>query len=83
MIFVRGIKGNIKLNPVITIWGGLVLLAAVIVGWTGYEIMSFQSKVARCQERGGIWVGYAGSGRLMPTGECVMNKTRQSKEAGK
>lgn len=79
MIFVRGIRGNIKLNPAITLWGGLGLAIALLAGGTIHQIRSFQTKVTRCQERGDIWVGYAGFGRLVPTGECIIDKRRKPK----
>ncbi len=54
MIFVRGIRGNIKLNPAITLWGSVALLIAAIGGGGTYQIMQFRAEVAKCQARDGL-----------------------------
>lgn len=57
MIFVRGIMGNVKLNPAIKLWGGLIL---VVFGgaWGIYiELAGFRQDVTQCQAEGGVWVG--------------------------
>lgn len=74
MIFVRGIKGSAKLNPAITLWGGLAVFVTAIAGWSVYEIASFQAEVKRCQERDGVWIGKPSFGRLPSTGQCILGK---------
>ncbi|MBU0669546.1 MAG: hypothetical protein KKG32_05710, partial [Alphaproteobacteria bacterium] len=57
MLFVRGIMGNIKLNPAITLWGSLLLFLGFAIGGLGYQIFEIESEIADCRERGGVWVG--------------------------
>ncbi|RIV85132.1 hypothetical protein [Aurantiacibacter zhengii] len=59
MIFVRGIKGDLKLNPTLKFWGILFLVVAAIVWMFKERADSLQEKVAKCEERGGAWVGGA------------------------
>lgn len=59
MIFVKGIKGNTKLNPAIKVWGGfglLVLLAAAVALW---RLDVFRDRVEACEAKGGDWIGGA------------------------
>jgi len=55
MLFVRGIKGKIKLNPAVKIWGSLLLLVLIVVG----GLLAFRNTVEQCWERGGVWIGGA------------------------
>jgi len=56
VIFVRGIMGNIKLNPAIKIWGGLLLIS-VAVGWTLFaRISDYRDDIAACEAKGGVWI---------------------------
>jgi hypothetical protein len=57
MLFVRGIKGNLKLNPAIKIWGGFLLLLVLIVGGLAHRFFEFRDAVAACEARGGTWIG--------------------------
>jgi hypothetical protein len=59
MLFVRGIKGKLKLSPGVKLWGGLLLLLVVIVGGIAYRVMGFRDTVEACWERGGVWIGGA------------------------
>jgi hypothetical protein len=59
MLFVRGIKDNLKLNPAIKIWGGLALLVVLGVAGALSRIETFRDAVIDCQSRGGTWIGGA------------------------
>lgn len=57
MIFVRGIMGDIKLNPAIKLWGGLALLV-IGVSWALWvKFDNYREDVTECQARGGVWIG--------------------------
>ena len=57
MIFVRGTMGNIKLNPAITLWGGLLLIL-LGVGFTLFiQFANYREDVVACQKQGGVWIG--------------------------
>ena len=82
--FVRGIMGDVKLNPTIKLWGGLLLFVSFVLGGLTYQIMVGQRALAECQERGGVWIGStpAGLGRLarigLYQGKCEFSSTPTS-----
>lgn len=56
MIFVRGIMGNVKLNPAIKLWGGLLLM---LLGASFTLFVNFandQEDVIACEKQGGVWL---------------------------
>jgi hypothetical protein len=55
MLFVRGIKGKLKLNPAVKIWGGLILFLILIA----LGFFAFANTVEECSARGGAWIGGA------------------------
>ncbi len=59
MLFVRGIKGNLKLNPAIKIWGGLLVILVAGVAGAYFRFDSFRETVVDCQSKGGTWIGGA------------------------
>ena len=80
MIFVRGIMGNIKLNPAIKLWGGLALFL-VGIAWAGWaQLADYREEVAECQAIGGVWIGgvpfRVGAFRLMD-GTCELPRPEE------
>jgi hypothetical protein len=71
MLFVRGIKGNLKLNPAIKIWGGLLLLLVLIVGGLAHRFFEFREAVTACETRGGTWIGGA-----LPSSFCALDQKK-------
>ena len=59
MLFVRGIKGKLKLNSAVKLWAGLLLLLVLIVGGVAYRFMELSGTAEACRERGGVWIGGA------------------------
>ncbi|WP_156318147.1 hypothetical protein [Porphyrobacter sp. AAP60] len=59
MIFVRGIKGNTKLNPAIKVWGGLCLLVLIAAAGALWRFDAFRDRVEACEAKGGDWIGGA------------------------
>lgn len=59
MLFVRGIKGNLKLNPALKIWGGLALLVSLAGAGALHRFGSFRDAVIDCRSSGGTWIGGA------------------------
>lgn len=59
MLFVRGIKGKLKLNPALKLWGGLFLLLVLIFGGLVHQILGIRDRAAACEARGGVWIGGA------------------------
>jgi len=59
MLFVRGIKGKLKLNPAVKLWGGILLLLIIIAGGLAYRFIQFRETVLACEEHGGVWIGGA------------------------
>ncbi|PIW54566.1 MAG: hypothetical protein COW16_10705 [Sphingomonadales bacterium CG12_big_fil_rev_8_21_14_0_65_65_10] len=57
MILVRGIKGNLKLNPAIKLWGGLGLLVVLMVWGVVSKVLSAQDEMQECASEGGVWIG--------------------------
>ena len=57
MILVRGIKGDIKLNPSIKLWGGLALIGVGSIWAVHNEISDYREDVSNCENKGGMWVG--------------------------
>ena len=57
MIIVRGIKGNLKLNPAIKLLGGITLFVVGLIWATFQSITDYRADVLACQHRGGIWIG--------------------------
>ena len=51
MIFVRGIMGNIKLNPAIKLWGGLILALAGTSFTLFVQFANYREDVAACEEQ--------------------------------
>lgn len=66
MLFIRGIKGKLKLNPGLKLWGGILLLLVLIGGGAAYRLMEFGDTVQACWERGGVWIGGA-----LPSSYCA------------
>ncbi|MBX7483937.1 hypothetical protein [Qipengyuania qiaonensis] len=50
--------GNIKLNPAIKLWGGLALFMVAVIGALVAQIADYRDDVAKCEERGGVWIGW-------------------------
>lgn len=77
MIFVRGIMGDIKLNPFIKLWGGLALLVVGAIWALLAQFADYRKAVEFCQTRNGVWVGgmpiRVGAFRLMK-GRCEVRK---------
>lgn len=59
MLFVRGIKGKLKLNPTVKIWGSLLLLINLLTGGLVHRFYKFREVVSACEARGGVWIGGA------------------------
>lgn len=59
MLFVRGIMGNLKLNPAIKLWGGLAVYIALILGGLVLYFADFEDAAEKCEAQGGMWVGGA------------------------
>lgn len=59
MLFHRGIKGKLKLNPAIKFLGGLLLSLLLAVGGLAYRFLDFRDTTTNCVERGGTWIGGA------------------------
>lgn len=66
MLFVRGIMGDVKLNPAIKLWGGFLLVVLLSSGGLAYRIIEYERAMAACQKEDGVWIGGnpAGLGRL-------------------
>jgi hypothetical protein len=59
MIFVKGIKGDTKLNPPIKLWGGLGLLVLIAAAGALWRFDAFRDRVEACEAKGGDWIGGA------------------------
>jgi hypothetical protein len=59
MLFVKGVKGNRKLNPAIKLWGGIMLLILVVALGIVSRFDVFRSRVEACEAKGGDWIGGA------------------------
>ena len=57
MLFVRGIMGDVKLNPAIKLWGGLILALAGTSFTLFIQFANYRDDVAACEEQGGVWIG--------------------------
>ncbi len=57
MLFVRGIMGNVKINPAIKYGGGLLLFVSIVFGGLAYQAIEHEQALADCREMGGIWIG--------------------------
>ena len=57
MVFVRGVKGNVKLHPGIKFWGSLALFVFIIIAGLVTRISDFSDNLKECEARGGVWVG--------------------------
>ncbi len=84
MLFVRGIMGNVKINPAIKYGGGLLLFVSIVLGGLAYQIIEHEEALADCQQMGGTWIGSTpvGLGRLaqvrLHQGRCEFS-TAQAK----
>ena len=57
MVFTRGIKGDLKLQPQVKLLTGLALISAAI-GWTLFDqISQMRAQMAVCDANGGVWHG--------------------------
>lgn len=81
MIFVRGIMGDIKLNPAIKLWGGLILVLAGASFTLFVQFANYRDDVAACEAHGGVWIGgipvRIGSFRALG-GRCEERKEAES-----
>ncbi len=66
MLFVRGIMGNIKLNPAIKLWGSVAIVVGLLIGSVVDRALEFREAVRECQAQGGTWVGGA-----LPSAYCA------------
>ncbi|MBU2340701.1 MAG: hypothetical protein KKE77_05600 [Alphaproteobacteria bacterium] len=57
MLFVRGIKGNIKLNPGIKEFGFIVIVLGLLIGSTIHWGWGLRGAIQKCESAGGTWVG--------------------------
>ncbi len=57
MVFVRSIKGKLKLNPALKFWVGLLLLLFVGLGGFLIWIVEGPEAKAECEASGGVWIG--------------------------
>jgi hypothetical protein len=59
VIFVKGIKGNLKLNPTIKLWGGVTLLIMGVTAGAVSRFDTLRNRVEACEAKGGDWIGGA------------------------
>ena len=64
MLFVRGIMGDVKLNPAIKLWGTLVIVVGAFVLGLIIAFADIGNAVEECEASGGTWVGGAAPPRL-------------------
>ena len=84
MIFVRGIMGEIKLDPAIKLWGGLGLLLLCVVRGVVFRIVNYMEKADECDEKGGAWTGSLVPARLgtsiSVSDSCVFEPGKKGEE---
>jgi hypothetical protein len=59
VLFVKGIRGNVKLNPGIKLWCGICFLISVLVAGLLTRLDAFYDRVEACKAVGGDWMGGA------------------------
>jgi len=84
MVLVRGVKGDLKLNPGLKLWGALVLFTTLVIGGLLLRFSDFREESRRCEAAGGVWIGMAipvrlGLARSLP-GYCSTEISRKDKE---
>jgi hypothetical protein len=73
MLFVRGVKGNLKLNPAIKLWAGILLLLVLVFGGLAHQFFAFKETVEACEGRGGVWIG-----GVLPSSFCAPNAKKDA-----
>lgn len=80
MIFVRGIMGDVKLNPAIKIWGGLALFVVLAIAGLVIRFVNVIDSAEECKALGGAWVAgpvpSRAGGTLSSANSCVMETSK-------
>jgi hypothetical protein len=71
MLLLRGIKGKLKLDPALKLWGGVLLVLVLIVAGLAYRFLGLRDTYEACIERGGVWIGGA-----LPSSYCSEDPKR-------
>jgi hypothetical protein len=59
MVLVRGVKGNLKLNPSLKLWVSLAIFAILISVGILLRFSDFREQAGRCEAAGGVWISMA------------------------